>query len=182
MVSHVYSKSQISSSAALAAQARQVLWGRLLPALATPSPSPSPSPLGGVGVDVHSLFAAAAADLVTAYCFGAARASDLVLLGGAGAGAGEGDSSSRSRARWQTLYATRKAHGFFAQEMPGVSRLLRRWLGIWLTPAFADAANAELEAWNRAMSDAAIDDLLNEGGDGGGGQRPRTTPSWCAPY
>ncbi|RYP08761.1 hypothetical protein DL764_001672 [Monosporascus ibericus] len=146
MVSHVYSKSYIHSSAALAAQASAVLNGRLtslLEASTTADQAPH-------GIDVHSLFSAAATDLITAYCFGAARASDFVRNKG-------------YRRHWQALYAARKAGSFFEQELPRLSAAARRCsLGLLpggLTPAWVGAANREIEDWCRAMSDAALEDL-----------------------
>ncbi len=151
MVSHVYSKSQVLGSAALAAQASAVLGGRLLPALAAASAPAAPPPHG---LDVHSLFCAAAADLVAAYCFGLARAPRL-------SGGPRPRRSAARRAHWQALYAARKANAFFAQELP---RLSATALGGLLTPAWVRAANRELEAWNRRMSDAAVEDLEGEWG------------------
>lgn len=145
MVSHVYSKTYIGASASLAAQADRVLNGRLLPALAA-STAADQEPHG---VDVHSLFGAAAMDLITAYCFGAARSTNFIA-------------AAAYRAHWQALYATRKAHGFFEQELPGLSAALRRVLRWGLTPAFVGAANREIEDWCRRMSDATIEDLLLE--------------------
>ncbi|RYP34094.1 hypothetical protein DL767_004429 [Monosporascus sp. MG133] len=146
MVSHVYSKSYIHSSATLAAQASAVLNGRLMSLLeASTTADQAPH-----GIDVHSLFSAAATDLITAYCFGAARASDFVR-------------NKAYRRHWQALYAARKAGSFFEQELPRLSAAARRCsLGLLpggLTPAWVGAANREIEDWCRAMSDAALEDL-----------------------
>lgn len=145
MVSHVYSKSYIGASAPLAAQANLILNGRLLPLIeASMASHQEPH-----GIDVHSLFCAAAMDFITAYCFGAARSTNFIK-------------AKAYRAHWQELYATRKAHGFFEQELPGLSAALRRYLGLSLTPAFVGAANRELEDWCRHMSDATIEDLQKQ--------------------
>ncbi|KAI5866361.1 cytochrome P450 [Durotheca rogersii] len=138
MVSHVYSKSYLHTSPALAAQARAIVNGRLLPALRG----------AARGVDVHSLFCAAAMDFIAAYCFGVRRATDFI----------------RCRARrehWLALYTTRKGYGFFAQELPALERALGR-LRLAPTPSWVRAANRELEAWCRAMSDAALRCLDDE--------------------
>lgn len=60
------------------------------------------------------------------------------------------------------LYTTRKGWGFFAQELPRLSRALRR-AGIYLTPSWVDAANRELEAWCKARADATVRSLEAEG-------------------
>ncbi|RYP19871.1 hypothetical protein DL765_003125 [Monosporascus sp. GIB2] len=146
MVSHVYSKSYIHSSATLAAQASAVLNGRLISLLeASTMTAQAPH-----GIDVHSLFSAVATDLITAYCFGAARASDFVR-------------NKAYRRHWQALYAARKAGAFFEQELPRLSAAARRCsLGLLpggLTPAWVVAANREIEDWCKNMSDAALEDL-----------------------
>ncbi|KAI1104921.1 cytochrome P450 [Jackrogersella minutella] len=135
MVAHVYSKSHIQASPALSRQARAILNAHLLPALR--------SPQAPRGVDVHSLFCAAAADFITAYCFGLSRSAGFVRRRAA------------YREHWLALYATRAGHGFFAQELAALDRTLG-CLGLGLTPPWAQAATRELEAWCRQLSDAAV--------------------------
>ncbi|KAI2469656.1 cytochrome P450 [Annulohypoxylon bovei var. microspora] len=142
MVSHVYSKSSIHASRALSQQARAILTSSLLPALRS---SQSQN-----GADVHSLFCAAAMDFVSAYCFGLARGADFVRRG-------------PYREHWLALYAARKGHGFFAQELPRLSRALGL-LGLDPTPSWVRAANRELEAWCKERCDAAVRFLEEEGG------------------
>ncbi|KAI5923408.1 cytochrome P450 3A12 [Camillea tinctor] len=138
MVSHVYSKSYISSSPSLAAQADIILNSRLVPLLeASMSASQIPH-----GIDVHSLFCAVAMDFISAYCFGLRRGANFIQ-------------HQALRDHWLRLYSTRKGHEFFAQELPRVSRALAR-LGISLTPGWVGGANRELEAWCKAHSDAAL--------------------------
>ncbi|OTA90131.1 hypothetical protein M434DRAFT_398208 [Hypoxylon sp. CO27-5] len=137
-VSHVYSKSHIHASPALSAQASTILNARLLPLLrASAHASQAPH-----GIDVHSLFCGAAMDFISAYCFGLPRSADFIRR-------------RALREHWLALYATRKGHGFFAQELPGVSRAFSL-LGIRLTPSWVDAANRELEDWCKERCDAAI--------------------------
>ncbi|KAI4865927.1 cytochrome P450 [Hypoxylon rubiginosum] len=143
MVSHVYSKSYINSSPALAAQASAIINERLLPLLAS-----SEKDQGGA-VDVHSLFCATAMDFISAYCFGLARCAEFIQR-------------KPYREHWLALYTTRKGWGFFAQELPRLSRALRR-AGIYLTPSWVDAANRELEAWCKARADATVRSLEAEG-------------------
>ncbi|KAI1777321.1 cytochrome P450 [Hypoxylon cercidicola] len=135
MVSHVYSKSYIHGSPALAAQASGILSARLLPLLASE---------GRRGVDVHSLFCAAAMDFISSYCFGRARSADFVRR-------------RHYRDHWLALYAAREAGGFFAQELPRLR---------FLTPAWVAAANRELEAWCKERADATVRFL--EGPEGPG--------------
>ncbi|KAI1411126.1 cytochrome P450 [Hypoxylon sp. FL1857] len=143
-VSHVYSKSYINASPALAAQAHTILNKRLLPLIqASTRASQQPH-----GVDVHSLFCAAAMDFISGYCFGASRRADFIRR-------------RAYRSHWLTLYFTRKGHSFFAQELPRLSNALRL-VGVRLTPSWVDAANRELEAWCKERSDGAIRFLERE--------------------
>ncbi|WYZ35537.1 hypothetical protein EsH8_X_000184 [Colletotrichum jinshuiense] len=134
MVSNAYSKSFIHASPAAAAQARAILSGRLLPLLAASASSPR-------GLDVFSAFLAAAMDFVTAYVFGLRNATDFL-----------GDAPRRDR--WLRLYLARASHGFWPQEMPGLTALCARFgRGFRPYPRWVDAANAELAAWNRDLCD-----------------------------
>ncbi|KAI8960456.1 cytochrome P450 [Daldinia sp. FL1419] len=145
MVSHVYSKSYISTSPALAAQADIIINSRLLP-LIQESVLTSQQPHG---IDVHSLFCATAMDFISAYCFGARRSADFIRR-------------KSYRDHWLELYTTRKGYGFFAQELPRLSKVLRV-MGLDPTPAWVHAANRELEAWCKELSDATIRFLESEG-------------------
>ncbi|KAI1291421.1 cytochrome P450 3A12 [Xylaria venustula] len=141
MISNVYSKSFIGASASQAAQSDVILNSRLIPVLeASVLASQAPH-----GIDVHSLFCAAAMDFISAYCFGICRSANFVK-------------EESRRGHWLKLYTTRKGYGFFAQELPRLSKALR-YIGISLTPQWVDATNKELEAWCKEMSDATILDL-----------------------
>ncbi|ETS78088.1 hypothetical protein PFICI_10150 [Pestalotiopsis fici W106-1] len=133
MVSHVYSKSFLHSSIALASQCDEVINSRLLPLLDSSN---------GHGIDVHSLFPGTVMDLISAYCFGLCNGSNFIQRKG-------------YREHWLALYKVRKTNGFFMQELPRLSRALQL-LGLNLTPHWATAANKELEAWCKSLSDAAI--------------------------
>ncbi|KAI1091096.1 cytochrome P450 [Rostrohypoxylon terebratum] len=151
MVSHVYSKSFIHSSPSLRTQAHTILSTHLLPLLHF-STHVSQAPHG---VDVHSLFCAAAMDFISAYCFGLPRHADFVRR-------------RAEREHWLSIYMVRKGHSFFAQELPRLSRFLSV-LGIKLTPSWVDAANHELEAWCKQRSDATLR-FLDREKDGGEGE------------
>ncbi|KAI1500884.1 cytochrome P450 3A12 [Biscogniauxia marginata] len=145
MVSNVYSKSFINSSASLAAQSDVILNTRLIPLLED-SMSESQIPHG---IDVHSLFCAVAMDFISAYCFGIRHGANFIQ-------------SKAFRKHWLNLYSTRKGYGFFAQELPRLSKALG-CLGVSLTPSWVNAANRELETWCKTHSDAAIHYLQNSG-------------------
>ncbi|KAI0002623.1 cytochrome P450 3A12 [Xylariaceae sp. FL0662B] len=145
MVSNVYSKSYIHASPALAAQSDVILNSRLMPLLdASVSDPQKPH-----GINVHSLFRAVAMDFISAYCFGIRNGANFV--------------QNRSyREHWLTLYTTRKGYGFFAQELPRLSKALS-YVGLDPTPAWVHAANRELEAWCKKLSDATIRYLKDTG-------------------
>lgn len=141
MISNVYSKSYICASISQAAQSDIILNERLMPVLeASVLQSRSPH-----GIDVHSLFCAVAMDFISAYCFGARRSANFIRL-------------KAHREHWLKIYTTRKGYGFFSQELPGISKVLG-YVGVRLTPRWVDAANRELEAWCKELSDATIQDL-----------------------
>ncbi|KAI1866883.1 uncharacterized protein JN550_007430 [Neoarthrinium moseri] len=147
MVSNVYSKSFIHSSASLATQSDVILNSRLLPALET-SISKHQDPHG---LDVHSLFAATAMDFISAYCFGIKNSSNFIQR-------------KNFRDHWLELYKVRKGYGFFAQELPLLSRALG-FFWISLTPTWVLAANQELEAWCKKLCDSALAFLKKTGSE-----------------
>ncbi|PNH40486.1 hypothetical protein VD0004_g6524 [Verticillium dahliae] len=135
-VSNVYSKSFIHTSHAAKAQTTAVVQDRLLPLLrAEPASSCA-------GVDVFPIFLACAMDLIAAYVFGLAGGTDFVRR-------------ADERDPWLALYLARAEHGFWPQELPGLTRVCRQWLGLSLYPRWVDRANAQLNTWNRTMCDEA---------------------------
>ncbi|KAF2971577.1 hypothetical protein GQX73_g2023 [Xylaria multiplex] len=145
MVSNVYSKSYINASTSQASQSDIILNSRLMPVLeASVSSSQVPH-----GINVHSLFCAVAMDFISAYCFGIRHSANFI-------------NDKPHREHWLKLYTTRKGYGFFAQELPRLSKALEH-LGVSLTPQWVDASNRELEAWCKELSDATIQDLRESG-------------------
>ncbi|KAI1823496.1 cytochrome P450 [Xylaria intraflava] len=144
MVSNVYSKSYINTSISQAAQSDIILNKRLIPVLVSASQGQVPR-----GIDVHSLFCALAMDFISAYCFGIRRSANFI-------------EDKAHREHWLKLYTTRKGYGFFAQELPRLSRVLR-YLGIRLTPQWVDVANRELETWCKELSDATLRQFQESG-------------------
>ncbi|KLU87859.1 cytochrome P450 3A12 [Magnaporthiopsis poae ATCC 64411] len=140
MVSNVYSKSFIQSSEALRAQARIILYERLL-AIVQESTAESQKPHG---IDVHSLFQAASMDFISAYIFGIRHSTDFLNKPG-------------YREHWLQLYNARATYPFFNQELPWLTKSLSR-LGIRLYPSWVDTVNKELEDWNRSMCVATLAD------------------------
>ncbi|KAI1078899.1 cytochrome P450 3A12 [Whalleya microplaca] len=145
MVSNVYSKSHIHTSPALAAQSEAILNSRLMPLLdASVLDTQKPH-----GINVHSLFCAVAMDFISAYCFGIHNSANFIQ-------------NKSYREHWLTLYTTRKGYSFFTQELPRLSKALS-YVGIDPTPAWVHAANRELEAWCKKLSDATLQYLEKTG-------------------
>ncbi|KAF4922691.1 Cytochrome P450 monooxygenase sdnE [Colletotrichum viniferum] len=136
MVSNAYSKSFIQASPAAKAQARKLLFGRLLPLLSESSAGPEPQ-----GIEVFSTFLASTMDFITAYIFGLRNSTDFLR-----------DKSYRDH--WLQLYLVRASFGFWPQEMPQLTEFLGRF-GPMLKPypAWVDDANAELREWNTKLCD-----------------------------
>ncbi|KAK4145219.1 cytochrome P450 [Dichotomopilus funicola] len=129
LISHVYSKSYIQSSPAVAAQSHEILYGRLLPILET-SVNPSQGPHV---IDVYSVFMAATMDFIACYIFGLGHGTNFL-----------GDKAYREH--FLELYKARNDSGYYDQELPQLTRLCRK-LGIPLCPKWADKANLELGEW-----------------------------------
>lgn len=138
MIANVYSKSYIQSSGPCKAQAQVILFGRLLPILQESS-SHSQKPHG---VDVLSIFLATTMDLISAYVFGIRHGTNFLQ-------------NFKYREHWLQLYLSRHGHPFFPQELPRLTRYLRK-LGISPYPKWVDTANRELAEWNHKICQAAV--------------------------
>ena len=137
MVSHTYSKLALQTSPAIAAQAQNILFTRLLPSLkASASPSQKPQ-----GLDVLQLWFALSMDTITAYQFGLPNSTDFIR-----------DTAYRSH--WLELYRSRKPYIYYPQEIPRLTAFLSN-LGIRLVPRWVDHANQEIEDWALGMCNAA---------------------------
>ncbi len=155
MISNVYSKSFIHSSESSKAQARILLFDRILPLLQH-SASESQAPHG---VNVHSIFLAATMDFISAYVFGIRHSTNFVQ-------------NAAYREHWLELYMSRHDYPFFPQELPRLTRFLRK-LGIPPYPRWVDAANRELGEWNRRICKAALE---SRAPSSGGVARPEDDP------
>ena len=120
---------------ALAAQARAIIFDRLLPLLtaaATPLDSQD-------GIEIHEIWNSTTMDFIAAYQFGLKNGSDFLI-------------NESFRKHWLSLYHTRKTYVFWSQELPRFSSFLRK-LNIYLVPRWVDDNNRELEAWTRERCD-----------------------------
>ncbi len=139
MISNVYSKSFVQSSEASKSQARVLLFDRLLPLLQH-SASESQVPQG---VDAYSIFLAVTMDFISAYIFGIQNSTNFIQ-------------NAAYREHWLKLYLSRHDYPFFPQELPGLTRFLRK-LGFSPYPRWVDSANHELEGWNQRLCKAALE-------------------------
>jgi cytochrome P450 len=129
LISHVYSKSYIQSSAAAAAQSQAILYDRFLPILKDSGAEGH----AAHGIDIYSVFMAATMDFIASYIFGLDNGSDFL-----------GDKAYREH--FLELYKARNDYGYYDQELSQLTKLCRS-LGIPLCPKWADSANKELGQW-----------------------------------
>lgn len=154
MISHVYSKSFIQGSQAAKEQAREIIFGRFLPALVKEG---GVSGLGTepAGLDMYSLFMAATMDFIAAYIFGLKGGTNFIR-------------DRAFREHFLELYKARNDYGIFDQELPWLTKICRRW-GVSLCPSWVDAANKEMEEWCgtlcRTMTKMSCLDNFDSGGD-----------------
>ena len=138
MISNIYSKSNIHSSPALAAQAQVILYDRLLPFIE----SVSSAFKGANSIDVHDLWNATTMDGMTAYLFGLKNSSNFLQ-------------DQTYRRHWLALYHGRKTYTFFSQELPRLTKFCKK-IGIHLVPKWVDDANLELEDWTQSLCDSTM--------------------------
>lgn len=137
MISNVYSKSFIQSSPAAEAQAKAIVYDRMMPAIE--------ASLEDKCADVYSLFLATTMDLISAYIWGLCRSTNFVQNKG-------------YREHWLELYKSRNDHPYFPQELPRLTAFCKR-IRIHLYPSWVDSANKELAAWNTEVCDRTLEDL-----------------------
>ena len=156
MISNVYSKSHINSSAVLSAQTSTILYDRFLPRLhrihSPQNPAAVSSPAGVV--DIYELLGAVTIDIVTGYIFGLAAGSNFTA----------GVDNCRD---FLDLYNSRRSFNFWPQELPALTAWLAK-LGLRLVPDSVKAANREIEDWTMSMCEAAA--RVRARGGGGGEQ------------
>lgn len=135
MISNVYSKSTIQSSVALHAQAKKILYNRLLPLLSLYAEKNSV-------FDALEIWNASTMDFITAYQFGLPSASNFLQ-------------NDNYRKHWLNLYQSRKKYTFFPQELPRLTAFMHRIPFIRLYPRWVDSANAEIQAWVATLCDSS---------------------------
>lgn len=142
-ISHIYSKSVIHDSPAFARQAQVILYERLLPMLASLALKPLSERKRGV--DVHEIWNASTMDFITCYLFGLKNGSNFLK-------------DQEYRRHWLHLYHGRKTYTFFAQELPRLTKFLKKFY-IPLVPVWVDNANRELEDWTQQRCDETMEYL-----------------------
>lgn len=138
MISNIYSKSVVTSSAALRAQTSLILYNRLLPALTA---ALTAAPDQGV-LNMYSLLNASTMDIVTGYIFGLSNGSNLI-------------DHPEQLAWFLDLYNSRRSYNFWPQEFPRLTGALEKWFGYRLVPKWVDEANGEIEKWTMSMCEGA---------------------------
>lgn len=143
MISNVYSKSYIHSSAPARAQSKSILLQRLLPLLKQEAAKSD-----NRGTEVQSIFMATTMDLISSYVFGMRSSTNFIQ-------------DKAYRDHWLRLYLSRHHHHFWPQELPGLTKFCQD-IGLRLYPSFVDDANAEIREWNKRMCDKAEESLRKD--------------------
>ncbi|KAK0274392.1 hypothetical protein LTR35_009321 [Friedmanniomyces endolithicus] len=150
MLSNIYAKTTLQTSAALSTITKVLMEERLMPRLRQVAQSGKPS-------EFYWLFASLTSDIVSAYMFGLAQGTDYTQ---------QPDVSARFFAH----YKARQRYQFWPQDLPS----LTRWLGMagvkWLVvPKWVDEANASMQENVLTMCDAAERVVSEAGGEKGAG-------------
>lgn len=134
MLSNVYAKSTVQSSAALHGVTEALLCHRMLPRLCNSQ---------GDAVEAYELFSGVAMDAITGYCFGLRQGSNFL------------ENSERCK-QWVVDYKARQDYMFWPQEMPGLTAFAKAW-GVrhWLVPRWVDVANENIASWVLSLCDKA---------------------------
>jgi cytochrome P450 len=134
MISNIYSKSYLQSSAALNKITSILVIERLLPQL---HEMVEEAQL----FDILPLISASTMDFVTSYLFGLSPSSDFLR-------------NEKKRNDFLKNYTSRHAYNFYPQEVPRLTSFLKKF-GIRLVPKWVDAANGQIEDWTLQMCDGA---------------------------
>ena len=137
MLSNIYSKSVVNASSVLQTQVSTILYQRLLPRLV----ALHSSEYKGV-FEASSFLSACTMDIVTSYIFGLRASSNFI-------------DNPDQLAWFLDLYKSRHGHTFWPQEFPRLTRFLKKWLRIGLSPSWVDEANEKIEKWTKKMCDDA---------------------------
>ena len=126
MIANVYSKSFLQSSNEVHEMTRVILFNRMLPAINAYAASGSP-------LEVHEFNSGVNMDFINSYLFGLSDNTNFIQ-------------DDEMRKRFLGWLFKRNEDSFWNQELPGVTRMLRK-IGIHLVPQSAHAANEKFEAW-----------------------------------
>ncbi|KKY23470.1 putative cytochrome p450 monooxygenase [Phaeomoniella chlamydospora] len=147
MVSNIYSKTVLQSSAQVAENSKVLISNRLFPYLENAARTQTP-------VDVWSVNTGFTMDFMTVYLFGLSAGTKWAL-------------NERERNQMMQKWANRKPYEFYRSEIPKLSNWLQL-LGIPIFPKFLDEANQAFEDLNLRLCDAAeahLGPLANVGDD-----------------
>ncbi|KAK4624547.1 Cytochrome P450 monooxygenase orf2 [Fulvia fulva] len=136
MLSNVYAKSTLQSSASLTKQTDVLIKERLYPRLKAAADSEEP-------IELYDVFSAVTMDFVSGYIFGMNNGSDFIRDEEAGI-------------KLFHDFKARQKYTFWPQEMAAFTQILEKVGLKWLVvPKWVDQANQEIEDWLIAMCDRA---------------------------
>ncbi|KAL1899843.1 hypothetical protein Sste5346_002709 [Sporothrix stenoceras] len=141
MISHVYSKSFLQTSPAVADQARAILLDRLVPILTESTAADKKSK----SVEMFSLFQATTMDFITAHIYGLRNSTNFLQ-------------NPSVRKDWFEMYLTRFGAFFFMQELPELTKFVAK-LNIFPSLRMVTDATNELADWNRTLYEKTAERL-----------------------
>jgi len=130
MISHIYSKSHLLSSAKISHIINGISQDRVLPAVQRCSEH---SEL----VDVYSFFSGVGMDFITAYVFGARNATNIIK-------------DEEERNAWRVKYSVKWKMAFWSQELPALKDFLES-LGVNFIRPWMSRSKEEVEHWCMKM-------------------------------
>ena len=126
MIANVYSKSFMQSSNEVHEMIRIILFDRMLPAIDSHAANGSP-------LEIYEFNYGVTMEFIISYLFGLSNDINFIQ-------------DVEMRKQFLDWYFKRSEHGFWNQELPGVTRMLQNF-GIHLVPKWVDEANEKFEAW-----------------------------------
>lgn len=157
MISNIYAKSTLQTSASMNATTEILLKDRMVPKLKAIAASKQPA-------EFYDLFSAAALDFVAAYLFGLKNGTNWIQEPTLGK-------------KFFRDYKARQHYAFYPQEMPGFMRFVGK-IGLrgLFVPKWVDQANEDIETWLLGMCDKAEQTVRQAEADGERGQ-PQDWPT-----
>ena len=142
MLSNIYAKSTLQSSASMTAITDKILDERFIPRLREKARSS-----GKQGLEFYDIFSAISTDFVAAYIFGLKNSANYIQQPEMGA-------------KFFQDYKSRQQYAFWPQDLPRFTKFMDKIGLLWLiVPPWVAPANQDIEDWIASMCDSAEEDV-----------------------